>query len=612
MKHRVYLEDPTVKRQRLHRYALPLPLCPLRTSLACPIATGAGLLLFLAGCVTTPPRWPAASVSVPAAAPVELAPAALLPERAEAVDMPAQEDQQDALPLTRDGALLTALLHNRSLETAAYDVEIGATYTPEALSAFEPVLTATFTTGRDKQDAGVSATFGDRLNQWSSLSTQVSSLIGTASGGIGSITELETLVQTLSSLEQTAANGEALSRHYVVTRNTQGSIGVSSYLPTGTSVSLSATGTHADNTATDGEYTGGWSLDLRQPLLRGAGAFVNLIAVRQAQNQAAASVLGLRKTVLEIIGETEDAYWNLALAAEVLRIREFAQTLAAEQLQRAQDRFELGKAIQGDVLTARAEYSTRAADLANARATMASENVNLVRLLNPSDESNWKLCFTAVDTPEAEAADIDAGQCTARAMAYRPELAQARLAIGDADLSVAGARNDLRPRLDLIASYGATSSGNTASSLRGALNSTRYDNYQIGIEFETPILRTGQRARLKRAQLAQSQAERALAGEEQAIAAEIHQAVIEVERQQQQVVAGAETVRSREAELENAQGRYNVGKLTTLDLLQVQRDLIQSRLDEATARIGLTQAITRLRLAEGTLLDARGIVLPAL
>jgi hypothetical protein len=42
-------------------------------------------------------------------------------------------------------------------------------------------------------------------------------------------------------------------------------------------------------------------------------------------------------------------------------------------------------------------------------------------------------------------------------------------------------------------------------------------------------------------------------------------------------------------------------------VLQVQRDLTVAQLDEARGRVGLANAVTDLRLKEGTLLEHRGM-----
>jgi outer membrane protein TolC len=68
-------------------------------------------------------------------------------------------------------------------------------------------------------------------------------------------------------------------------------------------------------------------------------------------------------------------------------------------------------------------------------------------------------------------------------------------------------------------------------------------------------------------------------------------------------------VESRTEQLCVEKGRYHAGKAKNLDILVIERDLIQARVDDATARIGYIQALTSFFASEGTLLERRGITL---
>jgi outer membrane protein TolC len=116
-------------------------------------------------------------------------------------------------------------------------------------------------------------------------------------------------------------------------------------------------------------------------------------------------------------------------------------------------------------------------------------------------------------------------------------------------------------------------------------------------------------ARLRRARLAEQQLGWSVSALEQNLAREVRQAIVDVDRQWQRIQATSEAVEARTEQLRVAQGRFEAGKTTNLDLLIVQRDFLQSEVDEATARIRHIQALTVLYAAEGTLLERRGISL---
>ncbi|MDZ7386223.1 MAG: TolC family protein, partial [candidate division KSB1 bacterium] len=66
----------------------------------------------------------------------------------------------------------------------------------------------------------------------------------------------------------------------------------------------------------------------------------------------------------------------------------------------------------------------------------------------------------------------------------------------------------------------------------------------------------------------------------------------------------------QEKNLEAEMEKFRVGRSTNLLVLQVQRDLTSSRLNEVRAAVDYLKALTALHVMEGTLLVRRAIQLP--
>lgn len=502
----------------------------------------------------------------------------------------------DKVPLTRDGALLTALLHNRSLDVARLGPDITSTYVPEARAQFDPVVGATVSYGRESNPI-----LG---------STSTSSSSGYGGGGTGDLLSLsQGLNQALSRLGQSVDRLEAMYDRQLDRRMTSGSITLQQELPTGTLVFL--TGTASDTKVEDAarDYRGGWGVGLRQPLLEGAGLRTNLAVLRQAKAQASRGEALFRAEVLEILRQAELAYWDLVLSTEVRRIRDYAVQLADEELAFTQELLNVGKAIQGDVMAARAERASRQADLSDADAAIRADNVALIRLLNPNGNSPWDLSFEPADPPEVAQAPVDAEASVQMGLNYRPELEAARLETERAQFAQIRTRNALLPTLDLAGSYGQNSQGTSSSGILRHLDDDYFDEYSVGLEFEAPLMNRGEKARHRRAQLVTQQAERTVTDLEQQVSAGVRGAVIETERQWQRYQSVGEAVQSRAEQFRIAKGRNAVGKTSILDLHIVERDYIQAQVDEVTARVRYIQALTNLYAAEGTLPARRGITL---
>jgi len=75
----------------------------------------------------------------------------------------------------------------------------------------------------------------------------------------------------------------------------------------------------------------------------------------------------------------------------------------------------------------------------------------------------------------------------------------------------------------------------------------------------------------------------------------------------QQISATVVTRTLQEQVLASEVERLNVGKSTTLLVAQAQRDLLESRIAEVEAVIQYRLALIELYLAEGSLLERRGV-----
>lgn len=554
---------------------------------------GAALALAatMAGCARTETSWTPETVAPPAPADAAIEAPVSLESRAESLALPAE--LSGPVALTRDGAILTTLLNNRRVEVARFGPEIDETYIDENRAVFDPRLLAQVSRGRDtRQSLGFS-------------STGTSSASGATASKQLTLDNVADLLASVRQLNQSidALNGDNDS---TVVGNS-GAVEVQQYLPTGTLLFLTGAGATLDNNAAGDDSQHSWTAGISQPLLRGAGIDTNLAALRQARNIAAQSEHEFRLAVLAVVRDTERAYWELALAKEVLAIREFGVTLANDQMKREEELESVGKALGGDVMTARAERLARQADLVDAQAALRSQSIELIRLMHPESAPRWEVGFEPQDEAEVVEVALNADESEDLALLYRPELAQARLTLANLELDVVRTRNGRLPKLNLVGEYEGASGGESATSSN--TSSSDEDTYSVGLQFEMALFNRAERARHLRAQLSQERGAGYITQLEEEIAAAVRQAMVEVERQWERLAATAEAVLSRREAVRVIEGRHEVGKATNLDVLQVQRDLIQSQLDDATARVRYIEALTDLYAAEGTLLERRGIAL---
>ena len=215
-----------------------------------------------------------------------------------------------------------------------------------------------------------------------------------------------------------------------------------------------------------------------------------------------------------------------------------------------------------------------------------------------------------MDDPVVERAVIDAETSVERALNHRPELFRDRIDALNRRLDLLGAEDALGPDLNLVASYGRTSLGlELSGGLEHLADDSRFDNYTVGLELGLPLLGRGELARYRSARLSEMRAEAILEDTALGVAEEVRRAAIEVETQWLRIEATEEAVRSRQEELRIEEDRYEVGMTRNLDVLEVQRLLVQARVDAVTAKVRYLQALADLYRAEGTLLEHHGVTL---
>ncbi|MCC6695947.1 MAG: TolC family protein [Candidatus Hydrogenedentes bacterium] len=592
----------------------------------------AGACALVSSCAHTTPRWSPANVAPPAS--FESALTKVPTEAGSPADTPASDTPAaEALPaeitpglnITLDDAIQMALNQNRAIAVERYSPDIDRTAIPEAKAAFDPVLTVN-TSYSEQNTPGAEQT----TTQTTSLSSLLSSLQSatqsgtttsgtetgtTGTGATSSSASIQNLIVDFQSMYETSKEIRQLIEDYTDTNINHSEqfdsvVQLTTLLPTGTEFYVNAGVTrNLASSDTDSQYAGTWSVGLTQPLLRGLGPAVNLVALRQAKNSAAISEYAFNDYVLDVVQQVINGYWDLALAQETVSIREFSLSLAREQLKLNEAFIDVGKLAGSARITAQAEVASQEADLVDARSDVKTKNIALWRLLNAQSDEPVESLFGTIDIPSIDSPMANPDESVQLALMYRPDLAQARLNVSNQKLEVVQTKNGLLPRLDAFASYGRLSQGTSLNQWNDDLGSSDYDNFQVGLNFEMALGNRAERARHTSAKLRVGQAEDAVRNMEQVIETDVRQAAVEVERQWKRIDASHQEVLSREEEYRVETGQFKLGRSTNLDVLQVQRDLIQAKLDEASARVSLLQAIAALHRAEGTSLARRGIAI---
>ncbi|MGW8193283.1 MAG: TolC family protein [Desulforhopalus sp.] len=388
--------------------------------------------------------------------------------------------------------------------------------------------------------------------------------------------------------------------------------GISQQLPTGTAVDVSVDYAHSRSNRTPEQYEVRLGLSVTQSLLRGFGPVVNLVGIRQAQLDSEASLYELRGFIEALIAEVETTYWRYVLATEGITILERSLDIARQQLSEVENRIEVGVIPKNSAAAAQAEVARREQELLEGRSIVIERRLRLLRLLNVTEDKHFQLIIEPTSQPRTVAAAIDdLDERLQLAARLRPDLNEARLRHRRQSLEVIRTRNGLLPKLDLFIDLGKTG---YAESFNRAWTNIDQENYDFltGIRLSSYLDNRTAKGKNMAARASRDQALAALENLQNMVQLDVRLGVNEVERTRQQIAARTITRKFEEQTLQAEQEKFQVGDTTSLLVAQAQRDLLVSQLSEIEAIVEYRIALVNLYLAEGSLLERRGILLHGL
>lgn len=468
-------------------------------------------------------------------------------------------NHEGPIKITVQDAVLFALENNRSLEIQRLNPRIIRTFEEQERARFDPML------------------------EWS-------------------------LGYTEEKMEEWSGDPIAVSEEK--TRETDATLGVSKFFATGTEVGLdmSSASTWLDSYVDRHEHRVG--LSVTQALLRGRGRDVNLARLRRAELDTYASEYELRGFSEALAAEVEETYWDYALDQARIRIFEESLKLVKQQLRETDEMINVGKLAETELTAVQAERASRRQDLINARSSLATRRLYLIRLLNPPGSNPWDREILILNRPVVPDADLDPVTSHVEvAFRMRPDLNQARLELQNGTLEVVETKNGLLPKMDLFIILGKTG---YADSFGRSIREITSDSYDVfaGLRFEYPFRNREAKGRHERALMQRDQAERAIGNLSQLIETDVRAAYIEVNRAKEQISASSITRDLQEEKLKIEAEKYRVGRSTSFLVAQVQRDLVSSQIYEVEAVVSYLKALVALHRLEGSLLTRRGISAP--
>jgi outer membrane protein len=297
--------------------------------------------------------------------------------------------------------------------------------------------------------------------------------------------------------------------------------------------------------------------------------------------------------------------YNRALQRVVLSVQQaYYSYVALEALRRAQDktleeakvitaathaRRDAGFATHADVLQAVTRESQALLNLETTKGSMRALSGRVLSAVGLPPDTPVKLATPSLEDLSIGTVDEEVESLLARAKRENPELLAARSRVEESRSLVAAAQRASLPSFGMSASLDQLISGGTAS-----------EDYTASLVMRLPLF-TGFRLR-ESVREAQAEAQRMSANAsvvERDVTSQLWSDYHTYQTAKVQIRVSEDLVRSASESLAVAQGRYQEGVGSILDLLEAQRAVEEARVARVDAYSGWLLALARLRFDVG-------------
>lgn len=387
-------------------------------------------------------------------------------------------------------------------------------------------------------------------------------------------------------------------------------VGVSQRLYTGTTLSASSQIDRSSRNpalATNPAYDADITLSVRQSLLQGAGLAVNRAGIERAEIGLQRANLDHKARVLDVIQDTENAYYNLAFAREQLAVRNFSLSLAQRLFEEAKTRRDTGVATDLDVLQAEVGVANARRGVILAGQSVQDRQDALLALIG---QFELDASLGVVRFKETGGALPVFASSFQMAKQNQPDFLSSQAAIEQFKIDLRLAKDAAKPDLSVGAALGLNGrNGSGGDAFSDALDPQSH-SWQVDFSFNYPWGRKADKARERQSLAALSREQTRLRQIEQSIEVQVRSAVRSVEANTESVNIAAQASGLSQKQYELEKEKFNAGLSTSRRVLEAQDDLEVARINELQARVNLANAISALHRLEGSSLQRYAVELP--
>jgi outer membrane protein TolC len=346
------------------------------------------------------------------------------------------------------------------------------------------------------------------------------------------------------------------------------------------------------------EFTTGPTASLTQPLLRGFGPNATMNQIRIARTNVEISEWDLRSRIIDVITEIVYTYNDLQFAAENLKVAVRSRELARQLLQDNTRRATIGVMSPLDVTTARAEVAAREEAVILAARQQGDNEITLKRLVTTELEPMLDI-KVEIEVPPFYTTGVDVRAGIRDGLELRPDFQSLLLGLKNKRVTVAFAKNQALPRVDLNASLGLLGFDSDFINSIGRVGRSDSLAWSAGATFSIPLGNHAAKGALNAARLDVARSLIDLKRLEQQIVVDVDIAAGQVVSDRARIESTSEASRLAQESLDAGEQRLKAGTGTTFEVLELQKKLAEAQSAEIRARADHNKAIAEFNRKTG-------------